>query len=131
LQRSIGDIEIILGELSRQYKESLKAVNDTIAESNRALSKVKEELHQISDVARECGYHPIPATSISDPKLNSVWQTLYWYHEGATADTIAQLLGKHRTTVSTYLNMLVSENYAEKERIGHEIYYKAKIQTEE
>jgi len=131
LQRSIGDIEIILGQISHQYKESQKVIDEQFAECNRALGMVKEELHQISDVASACGLEPIPDISIQDPKLLTAWKALYRYHEGATADTIAEILGKHRTTVSTYLNILVDDNYAEKNRIGHEIYYKAIIQREE
>ena len=131
LQRSIGDIEIILNSISHQYKESHRIIEGQFAECNRALGQVKDELHQICDVASTCGIEPIPDTTLKDKKLLTVWRALYRFHDGATADTIADVLGKHRTTVSTYLNMLVDDNHAEKNRNGHEIYYKAIIQREE
>jgi predicted transcriptional regulator len=55
---------------------------------------------------------------------------LFRHPEGATAETIASGLDRHRSTVSTYLNMLVTLGFAEKFRDGHEIYYKAIIKSE-
>jgi len=127
LQRSIGDIEHIIRKISYQYDESQKIFKEQLKECSNALGLVKQELNEIGDFASACGYEPQPDISLKDPKLKSAWKVLYRFHEGATADTIAECMGKHRTTVSTYLNMLVSENYAQKERIGHEIYYKAVI----
>jgi predicted transcriptional regulator len=67
---------------------------------------------------------------IKDEKLKKAWEALFRHPEGETADTIAGELNRHRTTVSTYLNMLVTLEYAEKFRKGHEIFYKAIIKTE-
>jgi len=131
MQRSIEDLEQILSRISTQYEESQKAYLEIFAECNRALCQTKEELHLLYNEATVCGYEPLPAIHLNDPKLVAAWNALYWHHDGATADTIAEYLGKHRTTVSTYLNILVAENLAQKKRIGHEIYYKAIIQREE
>ena len=65
-----------------------------------------------------------PTFPLHDPKLKKAWLVLYKYHKGATADTIAEDLQRHRTTVSTYLNTLVLMQFAKKERTGHEIMYK-------
>jgi len=67
---------------------------------------------------------------IKDEKLKRAWEALFRYPDGATADIIATALNRHRSTVSTYLNMLEKLDYAEKYREGHEIFYKAIIKTE-
>ncbi len=67
---------------------------------------------------------------IRDEKLKKAWEALFRNPDGATAETVASDLDRHRSTVSTYLNMLVTLGYAEKFRKGHEIYYKAIIKTE-
>lgn len=71
------------------------------------------------------------ATQIPDERLRRVWQALFRYSDGgATADEIAGDLERHRTTVSTYLNMLVVMGHAGKRRSGHSIYYTAIVKPE-
>jgi len=131
LQDSIITIEHSFEKLSREYEKSQKTFQELLKECNSALGNAKAEINKIGDIADQCGLKPLPEIPIDDIKLKEVWIALYRYHDGATADMIAAYLGKHRTTVSTYLNMLKGEKLAQKYRIGHVIYYKAVLQRDE
>lgn len=131
LQDSMITIEHNFEKLSKEYEESQKTFEKLLKECNISLGHAKAELNKIVDIADHCGLRPLPEIPIKDAKLQEAWKALYRYHDGATADMIAAYLGKHRTTVSTYLNMLEAENLAQKYRIGHVIYYKAVLQRDE
>lgn len=95
------------------------------ADYNAILADIKLEFHSSVINAEKFGYDLIPDIPLEDKKIKSAWIALFKHHNGATADEISEDLHRHRTTVSTYLNTLVLMGYAKKERIGHEIYYKA------
>ncbi len=118
----LGDL---IHRIEVHQKNSLETTEKIIKECNDLLSEVKLEFHQTLRDADQFEYERIPDIPIADPKLKKAWLVLYKYHNGATADTIAEDLQRHRTTVSTYLNTLVLMQFAEKERTGHEIMYRA------
>jgi hypothetical protein len=121
----ILQLENLIRRIEVHQKNSLETTEKIIRECNDLLSEVKLEFHQTLRDADQFEYERIPDIPIDDPKLKKAWLVLYKYHKGATADTIAEDLQRHRTTVSTYLNTLVLMQFAKKERTGHEIMYKA------
>jgi Fic family protein len=120
LENLAARIEDSQKQCNRMFDE-LKSENDSI------LSELKLHIHRSIAAAERRGFDLIPEIPIEDKKLKAAWIALFQHHNGATADEIAAGLHRHRTTVSTYLNTLVLMNYVSKERIGHEIYYKAVI----
>ena len=127
----ILQLEDLIHRIEEQQKNSYKATEKILDECNDLLSEVKLEFHQTLTDADQFEYERIPAIPIEDSKLKKTWLVLYKYHNGATADTIATDLRRHRTTVSTHLNTLVLMQFAQKERIGHEIIYKAVVNKDE
>jgi response regulator of citrate/malate metabolism len=127
--REIQSIISRLEDVTRNIEEYQKTSNlllDSIKnECNSIMSDAKTQLHQTFVEAEKYGFEPVPDVHIEDKKLKNAWITLYRHHDGATADTIAEELHRHRTTVSTYLNYLVLMGYAKKKRVGHVIYYTA------
>ncbi|WP_321508199.1 hypothetical protein [uncultured Methanoregula sp.] len=121
----IIQLEGLIHRLEVHQKESLETSNKILSECNDLLAEVKLEFHQTLTDADQFDFERIPAIPIEDIKLKKAWLVLYKYHHGVTADTVAIDLRRHRTTVSTYLNTLVLMQFAQKERIGHEIVYKA------
>jgi len=132
LQR-INHLQVVLErlyeDLERQQKSQNQHFEKLKSETAQALDEVRVHLKfllQIDTTETPLSF----VLPITDEKLRKAWQVLFRYPDGATAETIAGELNRHRTTVSTYLNMLVTLEYAEKFRQGHEIFYKAIIKTE-
>jgi hypothetical protein len=121
----ILQLEELIHRIEEHQKTSLEITEKILKECNDLLSEVKIEFHQTLKDADQFEFERIPEIPIDDSKLKKAWLVLYKYHNGATADRIAEDLMRHRTTVSTYLNTLVLMQFAKKERIGHEIVYKA------
>jgi predicted transcriptional regulator len=121
----ILQLEDLIRRIDVNQKKSMETTAEILKECNDLLSEVKIEFHQTLKDADQFEFERIPEIPIDDIKLKKAWLVLYKYHNGATADTIAEDLIRHRTTVSTYLNTLVLMHFAKKERIGHEIMYKA------
>jgi hypothetical protein len=126
----ILQLEDLIHRIEDQQKISYETTEKILDECNDLLSEVKLEFHQTLTDADQFEYERIPAIPIEDSKLKKAWLVLYKYHNGATADTIALDLRRHRTTVSTHLNTLVLMHFAQKERIGHEIIYKAVVKKD-
>ena len=124
-------LEDLIHRIETQQKNSYEATEKILDECNDLLSKVKLEFHQTLRDADQFEFERIPDIPIEDNKLKKAWLVLYKYHNGATADTIATDLRRHRTTVSTHLNTLVLMQFAQKERIGHEIIYKAVLKKDD
>ncbi|MCK9592362.1 MAG: helix-turn-helix domain-containing protein [Methanoregula sp.] len=120
-------LENLVQRIELHQKNSLKITEEILKDCNNLISEVKIEFHQTLRDADQFDFERLPDIPIEDPKLKKVWLVLYRYHNGATADTIAKDLKRHRTTVSTYLNQLASPKYklARRDRIGHEILFKA------
>jgi hypothetical protein len=131
MQARILQLEDLIRRIEDQQKDAFRATEKILGECNALLSELKLEFHQTIRDADQFDYERIPDIPIEDPKLKKAWLDLYKYHNGATADTVALDLRRHRTTVSTYLNMLVVMHFARKERIGHEIIYKAVLPKDE
>ena len=125
----VKKLESFCQSLERQQDMTNNAFELLKSESNQALKEARLYLALVLKLGEESG---VPAFDIpiSDVKLQKAWKELFKHPEGATADSIATGLDRHRSTVSTYLNMLVATGYAEKFRKGHEIYYKALIKSE-
>jgi hypothetical protein len=121
----ILQLEDLIHRIELHQKKSMETTSEILKECNDLLSEVKVEFHQTLKDADQFDFERIPDIPIDDIKLKKAWVVLFKYHKGATADTIAEELEKHRTTVSTYLNTLVLMHFAKKERTGHEIMYKA------
>jgi hypothetical protein len=101
------------------------------SECDHLISGVKEQLHRSYLIGEQQGYGAVPDIPIRDERLKRVWIALYRHHRGVTADVIASEIKRHRTTVSTSLNTLVLMHWAEKERRGHQILYKAVMKTDQ
>lgn len=121
----ILQLEELIHRIEEHQKNSLEITENILRECNDLLSEVKIEFLQTLKDADQFEFERIPEIPIEDIKLKKAWLVLFKYHNGATADRIAEDLRRHRTTVSTYLNTLVLMQFAKKERIGHEIVYKA------
>ena len=124
----ILQLEDLICRIEVHQKNSFDTTAEILKECNDLLSEVKIEFHQTLIDADQFDYELIPEIPIEDTKLKKAWLVLYKYHNGATADGIAEDFRKHRTTVSTYLNTLVLMQFAKKERTGHEIVYKSYIE---
>jgi response regulator of citrate/malate metabolism len=118
-------LEDLIRRIDMHQKESAATTEKILGECNDQLAQVKLEFHKTLTQADPFGFEEIPDIPLRDAKLRKAWLILYKYHNGATADTVAADLRRHRTTVSTYLNTLVLMQFAQKERIGHEIIYRA------
>ena len=125
ISRIIRDFESLVDRFESRLRQSQEEYENLIQESGELVGQARKQLHRIHGEARRVGLEPLPQIDIPDRKLLSTWQTLYQYHDGATAEEMAVQLEKHRTTVSTYLNTLTHMKFASKERRGHEIYYHA------
>jgi len=125
IQSIIARLEDVTRNIEEYQKTSNMLLDSIKSECNSIMTDAKRQLHQASVEAEKYGFEPVPDVRIEDKKLKNAWMTLYRHHDGATADTIAEELHRHRTTVSTYLNYLVMMGYATKKRVGHEIYYTA------
>ncbi|MDD1676835.1 MAG: helix-turn-helix domain-containing protein [Methanomicrobiales archaeon] len=125
LQALIVRLQELEVRIQSAEQESRDIFAVLIRECHDIISESKTQLHSLIREADRIGYDLIPDLPIADKKLKDAWIALFRHAPGATADTVAEELHRHRTTVSTYLNTLVSMGLAEKERVGHEIYYKA------
>ena len=125
LQALITRLEDLEIRIRTAEKESRDLFASLIRECHTIISDTKTQMHILIREADRIGYDLIPDLPIADKKLKDAWIALFRHTAGATADTVAEDLHRHRTTVSTYLNTLVIMGLAEKERVGHEIYYKA------
>lgn len=121
----ILQLEELIHRIEVHQQNSLETTENILRECNNLLAEVKIEFHQTLKDADQFEFERIPEIPIDDSKLKKAWLVLFKYHNGATADRVAEDLRRHRTTVSTYLNTLVLMQFAKKERIGHEIVYKA------
>jgi len=121
----IRHLEALDARIEQSQKECNGMFADIRRESNEILAEVKLQFHESVMLADRFGYDVIPDVPLDDKKIKAAWMALFRHHNGATADEIAEDLQRHRTTVSTYLNTLVLMQFAQKERIGHEILYKA------
>ena len=130
IQSIIARLEDVTRNIEEYQKTSNMLLDSIKSECNSIMTDAKRQLHQAFVEAEKYGFEPVPDVHIEDKKLRSAWVALYRHHVGATADTIAQELDRHRTTVSTYLNYLVLMGYAKKKRAGHEIYYTAVLMRE-
>lgn len=126
----ILQLEDFIHQIEEQQKKSYESTEKILGQCNDLLSEVKLEFHKTLMDADQFEFERIPDIPIEDNKLKRVWLVLYKYHNGATAETIAIDLRRHRTTVSTHLNMLVVMHFAQKERMGHEIIYKAVLKKD-
>ena len=122
-------LESLCQSLELQQEKINRSFENLKSESDQALQEARLYLSLVLNIGEE-SHIPTFKIPISDVKLQRAWKELFRYPEGATADSIAAGLDRHRSTVSTYLNMLVATGYAEKFRKGHEIYYKALIKSE-
>lgn len=122
-------LEQLYRDMDRQQKTHHQHFDKLKSETAKAIEEARLHLKLLLriDTGDSSLSFKIP---ISDEKLKKAWEALFRNPDGATAETIASGLDRHRSTVSTYLNMLVTLGYAEKFRKGHEIYYKAIIKTE-
>ena len=131
LHRRVLELEGLIRRIEVQQRAAFAETESILAECHDVLSALKIEFHDTLARADELAYERIPSIPIDDPKLKRAWLVLSKYHGGATADTVARDLKRHRTTVSTYLNTLVLMQFAQKERIGHEILYRAVLNRED
>jgi DNA-binding NarL/FixJ family response regulator len=125
LQALIIRLEELELRIRKAEQESRALFSILLQECHGILSEAKTQVHRLIRQADQMGYDLIPDVPIEDKKLKDAWIALFRHASGATAEAIAEELHRHRTTVSTYLNQLVVMELAEKERVGHEIYYKA------
>lgn len=126
----IGRLEDILSEIEETRRETDARFERLEEECISVLSDAKAIFHESCTIAEHYGIDIIPDLPISDGKLKRAWIALFRHQRGATADEIAEDLGRHRTTVSTYLNRLAEIGLAESERVGHEVYYKAVLKND-
>lgn len=126
----IGRLEDILSDIEVARRETDARFENLEEVCNSVLSDAKALFHDSCTVAEQYGLDIIPDIPISDGKLKKAWIALFRHQRGATADQIAEDLGRHRTTVSTYLNRLEEIGLAKRERMGHEVYYKAVLKNE-
>jgi hypothetical protein len=133
--RDLPTLILRLEELKNQIdccQEEITGMLDALkCECDQLISDVKEQLHRSFVIGEEHGFDSIPDVPIKDRRLKRAWIALYRHHNGVTADVIASETGRHRTTVSTSLNTLVLMHWAEKERRGHQILYKAVMKTDQ
>jgi hypothetical protein len=121
----IRHLETLDARIGQSQEECNAMFADIRREYNGILAEVKLQFHESVMAADRVGYDLIPDVPLEDKKIKAAWMALFRHPNGATADVIAEDLHRHRTTVSTYLNTLVLMQFAQKERIGHEILYKA------
>ena len=121
-------LEQLYRDIDQQQREHHQQFEKLKSDAATALKEVRLHLNLLLQTgSKEAS--PIYRIPITDEKLKRAWEVLFRYPDGATADTVASGLDRHRSTVSTYLNMLVTLGFAEKFRDGHEIYYKAIIKS--
>ena len=120
----ISDIEKFRDKLNSTIDNCINELESLREEYDSIVSEAKIQRHLLFTSFGVAEGDVIPDVDIRDEKLKKAWVVLYSSPDGATAEVIAQKMGRHRTTVSTYLNMLVQLDYAEKEKKGHEIIYK-------
>lgn len=126
----ITRLENILSEIEEARKDTNERFEKLEEECIAVLSDAKAVFHDSCTIAEQYGLDIIPDLPISDGKLKKAWIALFRHQRGATADQIAEDLGRHRTTVSTYLNRLEEIGLARRERMGHEVYYKAVLKND-
>lgn len=131
LQR-VHYLQTRLNRLSSEVEHQQEMHNHQYEALKNELRRALDEVHiLVNYFAKEdrAGLIPSYEIPIQDRKLRSAWQALFRYPDGATAETIAKDLDRHRSTVSTYLNMLETLGFARKSRRGHQIVYKATIKS--
>lgn len=125
-EESLERLAVQVARLARHVEEVRGAMDQELTglrgEAERLLAEIQAlNPAEIGRDTRDPG--ALLASQIPDDRLRRVWQTLFRYSDGATADEIAGDLERHRTTISTYLNMLVVMGFARKRRSGHTVYY--------
>ncbi|MDD4136913.1 MAG: hypothetical protein PHT99_03340 [Methanoregula sp.] len=125
IQQLIRNLEHLSDRIEAAETTCRSLFEELWQENNEILAEMKLLVHSSVMEAERHGYDLMPEIPVEDKKLKAVWIALFRHHNGATADEIAADLHRHRTTISTHLNTLVLMQLAKKERIRHEIYYKA------
>lgn len=117
-------------DLERLQKSNFQHFEKFKADTRQAIEETRLHMNLFlgGDLLETPPSYDLP---IKNEKLRKTWQVLFRHPEGATAETIAAEMDRHRSTISTYLNMLVAEELADKFRKGHEIFYKAILKTEQ
>lgn len=119
---------------SRQVREVrglLDSVGSNLERMEEEISILRRNLQQLVELFEileervsstpSRGFRPSDFFEVPD----SLRKTLVWLFRSspATAETISTLTKRSRTVESGYLNELVRQGYAEKNRRGHKIYY--------
>jgi sugar-specific transcriptional regulator TrmB len=125
IREIIGGFESLITRLESRLAESQDGFLVLLREGDELVCQARECLSEINEEARRAGIEPLPEIDIPDERMKAAWLVLYQFQDGATADEVAERMRKHRTTVSSTLNSLHQWGFAEKERRGHEIYYRA------
>ena len=122
-----------LAQLIRRTEEVQARVDRDLADLRFDAEQLLNDLQSLSPTGLEVRSHDQAAAlfsgTITNLRLREVWEALYRHSNGATADAIAGDLDRHRTTISTYLNLLVTMGYAKKHRSGHAIVYTAIVKN--
>ncbi|HUU74916.1 MAG TPA: helix-turn-helix domain-containing protein [Methanoregulaceae archaeon] len=126
----IVKLESLLSEIENSRIATETMFGKLEEECVAVLTDARARFHNSYSIAEKYGVEIIPDLALTDGKKKKAWIALFRHQRGATADQIAEDLRRHRTTVSTYLNHLVEMGLASKERIGHEVYYKAILKNE-
>lgn len=129
IRQIISTFESLMQRVESRMAETHEEFLDMLREGDDLVRHAKVRLHEIHETTQRCGIVSLPDVDIPDEKLKTVWLALYQFHDGATADEVAERLNRHRTTVSSSLNSLSQWGFAAKERRGHEIYYRAILDT--
>ena len=101
--------------------EQLVLINDklnSLVETNTKLAQVLEKANIALDPQADV------LTLLKLPRsMRDTAMALYKFEEGATADDIAKVTGKLRTTESHIANQLVRQGLVKKRRKGREVYF--------
>ncbi|HWQ67200.1 MAG TPA: helix-turn-helix domain-containing protein [Methanospirillum sp.] len=104
--KELSDVESSLDSLSRSVLQVLEASHAQISSTKQ----VMPPLQFLDDV--------------EDERLKETLSVLLHYPEKeASAEDMAKALGKHRSTLSQYLNDLVDMKKVSKRRKGHEVFF--------
>lgn len=123
------EIKIEIENIVKDVNERLSEVLDTFNTMNRAIIQIMETpLPQDDGIGRDQKRVILP--DIADERERKVYEALLYYPENeASAEEIANVLNKHRSTVSQYLNKLNEQKLIEKNRDGHVVYFSVSPQV--
>lgn len=121
-------LEQLYEEIERQQDISFQHYEQLKSETSRALDEVRIHMNILLniDAAEPPLSYQLP---IKDEPMKKAWHVLFKHPDGATAETVASELNRHRSTVVTTLIQLKKDGYATSTRKGHQIMYKAIIKT--